>query len=48
LWLEVRATNLRAINVYQRYGFKRVGERKNYYPLQVGQREHAVVMSLQL
>jgi ribosomal-protein-alanine N-acetyltransferase len=48
LWLEVRASNLRAINVYQRYGFKRVGERKNYYPLQVGQREHAVVMSLQL
>ena len=48
LWLEVRASNLRAINVYQLYGFKRVGERKNYYPLQVGQREHAVVMSLQL
>ena len=48
LWLEVRASNLRAIYVYERYGFKRVGERKNYYPLQVGQREHAVVMSLQL
>ena len=48
LWLEVRASNQRAIHVYERYGFKRVGERKNYYPLQVGQREHAVVMSLQL
>jgi ribosomal-protein-alanine N-acetyltransferase len=48
LWLEVRASNARAIFVYERYGFKRVGERKNYYPLQVGQREHAVVMSLQL
>ena len=48
LWLEVRASNARAICVYERYGFKRVGERKNYYPLQVGQREHAVVMSLQL
>lgn len=48
LWLEVRASNLRAIHVYERYGFKRVGERKNYYPLQLGQREHAVVMSLQL
>ena len=48
LWLEVRASNLRAIHVYERYGFKRVGERKNYYPLHVGQREHAVVMSLQL
>jgi ribosomal-protein-alanine N-acetyltransferase len=48
LWLEVRASNQRAIHVYERYGFKRVGERKNYYPLHVGQREHAVVMSLQL
>ena len=48
LWLEVRASNERAIFVYERYGFNRVGERKNYYPLQVGQREHAVVMSLQL
>jgi hypothetical protein len=36
LWLEVRASNQRAIHVYERYGFKRVGERKNYYPLQSG------------
>ena len=48
LWLEVRASNQRAIHVYERYGFRRVGERKNYYPVQAGQREHAVVMSLQL
>jgi ribosomal-protein-alanine N-acetyltransferase len=48
VWLEVRASNTRAIHVYVRYGFKRVGERKNYYPLQVGQREDAVVMSLPL
>ncbi len=48
LWLEVRASNTRAMQVYQRYGYARVGERKNYYPADHGQREHAVVMSLKL
>ena len=48
LWLEVRASNTRAQQVYQHFGFKRVGERKNYYPLSPGQREDAVVMSLLL
>jgi ribosomal-protein-alanine N-acetyltransferase len=48
LWLEVRASNTRAMTVYQRLGFKRVGERKAYYPLAPGQREDAVVMSLLL
>lgn len=47
LWLEVRTTNLRARQVYQRYGFRRVGERKNYYPAFNG-REDAIVMSYQL
>lgn len=47
LWLEVRASNLRAIEVYKAHGFVQEGLRKDYYPLQAGQREDAVVMSLQ-
>ncbi len=48
IWLEVRKSNARAIQVYTRYGYSRVGERKNYYPAHAGQREDAVVMSLKL
>lgn len=48
LWLEVRASNQRALHVYESHGWQRVGERKNYYPADHGQREHAVVMSLKL
>lgn len=48
LWLEVRASNLRAQHVYEAHGFRRVGERKRYYPAAHGQREDAVVMSLPL
>ena len=47
LWLEVRTSNVRAQEVYQRYGFRRVGERRNYYPAHQG-REDAIVMSLKL
>ena len=47
LWLEVRASNLRAIEVYKAHGFVQEGLRRDYYPLQLGQREDAVVMSLQ-
>jgi ribosomal-protein-alanine N-acetyltransferase len=47
LWLEVRASNERAIEVYQAHGFAQEGLRKDYYPLHLGQREDAVVMSLQ-
>lgn len=48
LWLEVRQSNLRALQVYERYGFGRVGLRKDYYPAGRQQREHAVVMNLKL
>jgi ribosomal-protein-alanine N-acetyltransferase len=48
LWLEVRASNLRAQHIYQVHGFRRVGERKRYYPADQGLREDAVVMSLPL
>jgi ribosomal-protein-alanine N-acetyltransferase len=48
LWLEVRASNIRAQQVYLRRGFVRVGQRKAYYPAGHGLREDAVVMSLRL
>lgn len=48
LWLEVRVGNQRALQVYERYGFRRVGLRRAYYPAGHGQREDAVVMSLKL
>ncbi len=48
LWLEVRQSNQRALQVYQRYGFRQISIRKDYYPAGRQQREHAVVMSLKL
>lgn len=48
LWLEVRVSNVRAMHVYERNGYRRVGQRKQYYPAANGQREDAVVMSLRL
>ena len=48
LWLEVRQSNARALQVYERYGFKQVSIRKDYYPAGRQQREHAVVMRLKL
>ncbi|MEY2859933.1 MAG: hypothetical protein RL392_391 [Pseudomonadota bacterium] len=48
LWLEVRVGNARAMQVYESHGYRRVGQRKNYYPAGSGQREDAVVMSLRL
>lgn len=48
LWLEVRTSNRRAQHLYERQGFRRVGERKGYYPAGAGRREDAIVMSLKL
>ncbi len=48
LWLEVRVGNARAMRVYESHGYRRVGQRKDYYPSGHGQREDAVVMGLQL
>ena len=48
LWLEVRASNTRAQRIYEHHGYRRVGERKGYYPASHGKREDAVVMSLKL
>ncbi|HSV81378.1 MAG TPA: ribosomal protein S18-alanine N-acetyltransferase [Ramlibacter sp.] len=47
LWLEVRTSNVRAQQIYLRYGYRRVGERKQYYPADQG-REDAIVMSFKL
>lgn len=48
VWLEVRASNLRAQAIYVRHGYWRVGERKRYYPAENGAREDAIIMSLLL
>jgi ribosomal-protein-alanine N-acetyltransferase len=47
LWLEVRVGNARAQRIYERHGFRKVGERPGYYPAAAG-RENAIVMSLLL
>ncbi|MDP2368013.1 ribosomal protein S18-alanine N-acetyltransferase [Rhodoferax sp.] len=48
LWLEVRVSNTRAIQVYESHGFRRVGERRAYYPSAHNRREDAIVMNLPL
>lgn len=48
LWLEVRESNLAARALYQRQGFEQVGARKRYYPVEQGERETAIIMSLTL
>lgn len=42
--LEVRPSNQRAIQLYQRFGFIKVGARRAYYPAPDNQREDAIVM----
>ncbi|TCS39219.1 ribosomal-protein-alanine N-acetyltransferase [Paucimonas lemoignei] len=44
--LEVRPSNQRALAVYERYGFVRIGLRKAYYPAAGHTREDAIVMRL--
>ena len=46
--LEVRQGNFAARRLYERFGFVQVGLRPSYYPDASGQREDAVVMSLDL
>lgn len=47
LFLEVRASNTRAIDLYFSLGFNEIGQRPNYYPGK-SKREHAQVMALEL
>jgi [ribosomal protein S18]-alanine N-acetyltransferase len=44
-YLEVRQSNSRAINLYQKLGFSAIGERKDYYPT-VNGREDALILAL--
>jgi ribosomal-protein-alanine N-acetyltransferase len=46
--LEVRPSNTRALDIYQRYGFETIGRRKGYYPAANQQREDAIVMRFAL
>lgn len=46
--LEVRVSNQRAIEIYQRYGFTEIGRRKSYYPVENNGREDAIVMRMDL
>ena len=46
LWLEVRAGNHHARQLYARRGFAEAGLRRGYYPAGHGQREDAIVMRL--
>lgn len=46
--LEVRPSNQRALTIYTRYGFQRIGVRKHYYPAEHNTREDAIVMRLPL
>lgn len=46
--LEVRPSNQRALAIYQRYGFVKIGQRKGYYPADGNTREDAIVMRLSL
>ena len=47
LFLEVRPSNHRAMDLYLRSNFSEVGRRPNYYPTASG-REDAIVMALEL
>lgn len=44
IWLEVRQSNTRAVNLYESVGFNEVDRRSGYYPAENG-REDAIIMS---
>jgi ribosomal-protein-alanine N-acetyltransferase len=48
LWLEVRVSNTRALKIYERFGFIRMGLRKSYYRTALGGQEDAILMNLTL
>jgi len=47
MFLEVRASNEAGLKLYDKWGFRRIGRRKAYYPAAEG-REDAVVMRREL
>lgn len=48
IMLEVRPSNRRALAIYERYGYGRIGVRRNYYPAPDNARENAIVMRVSL
>jgi ribosomal-protein-alanine N-acetyltransferase len=48
IMLEVRPSNHRALAIYERYGYGRIGVRRNYYPAPNNTRENAIVMRMPL
>ena len=44
MFLEVRPSNIAAWTLYDKFGFRQIGRRKNYYPAIQGGREDAIVM----
>ena len=47
LFLEVRPSNERAVELYRHFGFRQIGLRKGYYPATIG-REHALIFDKEL
>jgi len=47
IFLEVRPSNAGAQSLYTRFGFRRIGVRRGYYPAHSG-REDALVLTLPL
>jgi [ribosomal protein S18]-alanine N-acetyltransferase len=48
VFLEVRPSNPRAIELYDRNGFNEIGRRPRYYPAANNGREDAIVMAMEL
>lgn len=48
VFLEVRESNRRAIQLYENLGFNQVGTRPGYYPLPKGGREDALLYAVEL
>lgn len=47
LFLEVRPSNERAVDLYRQFGFRQIGVRKGYYPAPLG-REDALIFDREL
>lgn len=47
LFLEVRPSNARAVDLYRHFGFRQIGLRKGYYPAAIG-REDALIFDKEL
>lgn len=48
VFLEVRPSNTRAVDLYRRTGFCEVGVRPEYYPVRQGKREDALILALEI